>query len=235
MTRRCGKVGLLAAYLTVACSGESTPETTAAKIFVRQALSRELDECIPRPEPTERALPFGALDVVFADTYEAMLLFGNQLRTAQDADRNRVTLNSAHVQLRDESGAVLKSFSRSATGFADPGLAEPGWGVTAVTLVPAGIVKPGSTRALTASIRLEGKTLAGHVVETPSFEYTIKVCDGCLIDYPLDADDPSTPAYDCVSGTDAPSSQSCVMGQDDRIDCRLCAATNQRCVSPTSG
>ncbi len=234
MNRWCEKAGVLAACLVLACSGESTPETTAANIFVKQALAREPYGCIPRAKPTERALPLGTLDVVFADTYEALLLFGNQLRTAQDADRNRVSLNSAHVQLRDGSGAVLETFSRSATGFADPGLAEPGWGVTAVTLVPAGIVKSGSTKMLTANVRLEGRTLAGHVVETPSFEYIIDVCDGCLVDYPLEADDPSTSAHDCIP-YDPASSVPCVMGQDDRIDCRLCAATNKRCVSPTSG
>ncbi len=231
-----GRVGVLAgiaALLFGGCSGTSEHESSAAKIFIRHVLQADPNQCFPTPESTWPALPFGKMDQVFTDSYEALVLFGNQHATAKNEDANRVTLNTAHVELREASGTVLQTFSRSATGFADPGVKAPGWGVTAVTLVPAGTLKPGAAVTLVASVKLEGMTLAGEVVETPSFEFTVKVCEGCLIQYPLDADDPSLPGYQCIPYGDLAETP-CVLGQDDPIDCRLCAVTNSRCVSPSA-
>ncbi len=74
-----------------------------------------------------------------------------------------------------------------------------------------------------ARVVVSGTTLDGARVKSPAFSFPIAVCTGCLVDYPLGADDPALPGYQCTVGDSATSIDwPCRKGQDDLVDCRLC-------------
>jgi len=70
--------------------------------------------------------------------------------------------------------------------------------------------------------QLEG-TSGGEVVTTPEQSFTVRLCLGCLVEFPEGSDSPTIEGPDCCgSGTTIPA---CIPGQDDPIDCRRCVWT----------
>jgi hypothetical protein len=75
---------------------------------------------------------------------------------------------------------------------------------------------------VTTTVQLIGYA-DGREIIGPEFSYEIKLCLGCLVDFPEGTDDPTLPGPDCCGGgTPTPS---CYSGQDEPIDCRLCVST----------
>ena len=73
---------------------------------------------------------------------------------------------------------------------------------------------------LVLSVELSGKTLGGVPVSTPPFPFTVEACHGCLIEYPLDADDPMAPGYQCLGPDWGYTDPPCILGQDATVDRR---------------
>jgi hypothetical protein len=69
-------------------------------------------------------------------------------------------------------------------------------------------------------MRLVGTADGGAEILSPPFTYPLRVCLGCLVEFPDGSDSGSVPGPDCCAG--APTSRACLPGQDDPIDCRSC-------------
>ncbi|MEZ4406703.1 MAG: hypothetical protein R3A52_09525 [Polyangiales bacterium] len=101
-------------------------------------------------------------------------------------------------------------------------------GVTTQCPVPRITSNP---RRLIVRILAFGHTLGTGQVETPTFDFPVNVCCGCLVNFPTDADTPDMvyPGPDCTNGTAAIG---CNIGQDAPVDCRLCSGTNATFCQP---
>jgi hypothetical protein len=133
--------------------------------------------------------------------------------------------------LTDSAGKAIANgnFVVPVTGFADASSGtEPGYGSVAVTLIDATSAKsitPG--QEVIANVIVRGETLGNVDVETDAWAFPITVCNGCLISFPPEADDPAKPGLDCDIRTEAPVY--CRMGQDAFVDCRACAGLSPVC------
>lgn len=84
-------------------------------------------------------------------------------------------------------------------------------------------VDPYPTSGLVVDVTIKGEMADGTEIQSNVFSYPIRVCRGCLLSFPPEADDQTNTELDC----DNTSSQSigdmpCHPGQDEVVDCRLC-------------
>jgi hypothetical protein len=113
---------------------------------------------------------------------------------------------------------------------------DPGFGVVVATLIPAA-TSDAAANDLTsrtefqtriAEVTVFGKTIGGLDFESAPFTYVIGICEGCLVDFPAEALDQdglcNVPTTETI---EAP----CRFGQDDDVDCRLCAGGSPFCQS----
>ncbi|MBI3201040.1 MAG: hypothetical protein HYZ29_05800 [Myxococcales bacterium] len=232
---------LLLPLALVACSGRTEIDGEAGTppaLFIRKVLALEPGECIAKPDPMAVSWLTGVLDVALRTRYDAAILVGNTL----PADYESVVLERAQVSVRDRDGVVAVTKDVATGGFVESQGAElGGWGVALVTLleaadiaalVPASETQNGGTSRLSARIRVEGQTLHGVRHLSAPFDLPIDVCSGCLISYPLEADDLKQPGFQCASTEQIDEPQPCFPGQDRWVDCRSCAATHAECLSP---
>lgn len=91
-----------------------------------------------------------------------------------------------------------------------------------------------SDRRILVKITAFGESLGQSAIEATPYYFPVRVCCGCLIDFPLDSDAP--PAVggvgqgpDCNNGMAVPGPGSCNLGQDFLADCRLCSTRNRLC------
>ncbi|MDC3952210.1 hypothetical protein KEG38_21015 [Polyangium jinanense] len=217
-----------------------------SSLFVRGALVFDTDTCGVVAETTAPTLLRGTLDVAFASEYNAALLVGNQLVRRGNAatlrtETSRVQFESADVHTFDAAGNELGAFTAPATGFVDPSTgAEPGLGFANVVLVDSGTSAAalgasggsGTPVEVLANVIIRGRTLGGEEVATGEWQFPIDVCRGCLVFFPPEADDLSTPERDCFNPADAPSGF-CRPGIDNAVDCRLCRGLDPVCDSPS--
>ncbi|MBX3258991.1 MAG: hypothetical protein KIS78_18660 [Labilithrix sp.] len=224
--------GVLATALTPACAENDQ------SIFIRSVLAPSINRqggvCTYTADITQPMLSEGVLDVGIADSYVASLLVGNQLiprgnALSVRAESNRARLNGAVVRVSDPSGATLSEFTALGSGFVDPALNNlPSYSAFFVTAIdPASVqriadqVPVGQTRLLVANIKVFGQTLGGVDLETGEFQYPIRVCNGCLVDFST-GDDKATDALDCSLPLGDSNQRPCSLGQDEPTPCQLC-------------
>ncbi len=208
-----------------------------SSLFVRAVLRLESGECVAKPDPSSTFYSSGVMDLAFRDSYSAALLVGNQLvrRGSKDLVRtetSRFVMRGAEVRLLNDQQSLIREFTVPISGFVDPGSGdEPGYGVSGALLIPSGLGLAAGSRVV-ADVRVFGDTLGGEEITSESLSFPITVCDGCLVSYPIGADDPAQPGYQCVAGTDASDLDApCRIGQDEPVDCRLCRNLSI-CVNP---
>lgn len=205
-----------------------------SSIFIQGAMLIPQETCAVKADTSVELLFRGVYDVAFAGTvapeYNAALLVGNQLvrrgnSTTLRTETSRVSFYEAEISLANSAGDPIPNgnFVVPVTGFADAAAGtEPGFGAVALTLIDAT-----SAQAITAgqevvaNIILRGETLGNVDVETDVWSFPITVCNGCLVSFPPEADDPAKPGLDCDIRDEAPVY--CRMGQDAFVDCRACA------------
>jgi hypothetical protein len=226
-------------------------------LFIRQVMFRASPDCSVRAEPDGLAVLTGVLDISFRTEYNATILVGNQLVARGSTDllrteTSKVSLNSAEVivQLADET--PLNSFTVPVAGFVDEAQGtQPGYGVVALPIIDAKAISQlktlrqqtlndGKPARVVSRVKVSGRTLGGNTIESGEFQFVTNVCYGCLISFPSEADDPSTPEVDCnLTGTSSTSTSAasipCVAGQDGVVDCRTCNKTNPACQTPGGG
>jgi hypothetical protein len=209
-------------------------------LFIRQVQATIAPACSVDNSPDSASLPAGTLDIAFSQTYLANLLVGNQLVSRGSPQLSRtetsnVQFRSARVRVEDDEGHVLSEFTVPITGFVDSSQAgTASYGLTAVPLIDKKATDAADAttgnRRLFSYVKILGETLGGSEVESAEFGFPVTVCNGCLITFPTEADDPTIDGPDCKNTADGNSAeQSCFPGQDGAIDCRLCASKLQIC------
>lgn len=216
--------------LSVGCTDEDTG------MFILSNLALPAGSCSVRADATAASLGSGVLDVGLRLDYVASLLVANQLTPRGDKENLRtetmqVVMSGAEVRLFDDEGLLVEEFTVPASGviLPDPSTG-PGLGIAVVTLIPPAtgaalaeeLTNPGQRRTLVAEAKVFGKTVGGLELESAAFTYVIRVCEGCLVNFPREAlrqeNDVLYCDQDAVDENDIP----CLLGQDAPVDCRLC-------------
>jgi len=159
----------------------------------------------------------GVMDELLTSRYQAALAVEN---TGDDD----VALRTAEVTVTDTQGMELSAFSADAGGMALAGAGS----VTIVPLIPS---SQGLPSHVTTKVSVVGET-STRTVESLPLTFPIQICAGCLIDYPASADDTAQPAYQCARVADSEVVAPCLLGQDEMVDCRLCATVIPECYEP---
>lgn len=234
-------IGFVASAFTPACAEDDQ------SIFVRQVMAppqnRQGGTCTYLPDPTQPFLTEGVLDLAVRNNYGATILVGSQLLPRGDqsntrAESNRAHMNGAVVKVTDANGASIGEFTSLASGFVDPGqTTTASFGLVGVTVIDAPTaakvgVSPGDSKVVVANVKVFGKTLGGVDLESGEFQFPIRVCYGCLVDFSK-GDDPATPGLDCnlpLQATGgAQTTLPCQAGQDETTPCQLCSSFSNFC------
>ncbi|HEY5377548.1 MAG TPA: hypothetical protein VIK01_27905 [Polyangiaceae bacterium] len=212
-------------------------------LFVAGVLSLDVTECLAKADVSAPRLSQGVLDLAFASSYTAFVLVGNQLpRAGSPTETERVALSGAEITLTTEDGTVLKSYSTIGTGFVDAATGSAAYGTMSVSVIPAALGASEtvqSAQLLVAKIRVLGEALDGTKLTSSELDLPIKVCNGCLVQYPASAADPTQPAgsgYRCATSdttTPGASPLPCIMGQDVAFSCLTCSASIALCRDPS--
>jgi hypothetical protein len=228
-------VGLVLVCAGVSCSDEESG------LFIQGNVLVTPPSCEARAEASTTLLLSGVLDVALKLDYEAILLVGSQLTPRADKQNLRsetmvTVIEGAEVHLFDDAGAEVAAFTVPASGVIRPDPSDdPGYGVISATLIPekrglelAGMLQRGQVATQVAEVTVFGKTVGGLELTSAALRYVIKVCLGCLVDYPPAALQNGM----CTRVVDQNPELPCFFGQDAPVDCRSCAASNEVCVTP---
>jgi len=232
--------GAVAAAAGISASGCVDNNET---LFINGVLALVPPNCIYEADPTQPFLFQGTLDLFFKHSYSAGILVGNQYtprgsKQTLKAESTRLTLRGAEVTLTDSQGTQVTctqnpdcgSFTVYGTGFVDTNRAEePAWGFFGAELIPQSVgtfihqtmdASDVVQKTVYASVKVFGESLGGQEVTSSTLTFPIKICKGCLIDFPLVAVENGR----CVvSAANLPTEKPCIRGQDTVVDCRYCA------------
>lgn len=237
------RVALLLGVSALACSEHETG------FYIEGNVKIDPPECIARAEGSATFLLSGLLDVGLRAEYEATLLVGNQLTPRGDKANLRTetmiaTITGAEVHLFTDTGEPdpnSPEFTVPANGVIRPDSSgDPGFGIVTATLIPAAtgvelaaeLSNPAEVRTRVAVVSVFGTTIGGIDIESSPFNYVISVCEGCSINYPAEAIDSSGGCFGAAADAEqAP----CRIGQDQPVDCRVCAGSSPLCAFPGGG
>ena len=243
MKRFLGRVVVVCASALVIGAALPACVENDQSIFIRSVLrpstNRQNGACIYTADPQQAELFRGILDVGIRDNYRSILLVGSQMLSRGDpantrAEPNRVHLNGAVVRVQEPNGAQIAEFTSLASGFADVGNNNnPGYGVMQIVTIDAPTAealrqqvpqaRPGQQSAfkqVVVQLKAFGKTLGGVDLESNEHQFTLDVCNGCLVTRVLD---PAQPTAGCPDSTAAATDQGpCEAGQDEPTPCQLC-------------
>jgi hypothetical protein len=236
--RAGGRAAVLLGIMAV--SGGCTEDQTG--FFILGNVAAEAPDCVATTDPGSPMYSSGTLDVALRSEYEASLLVGSQLTPRGDKANLRTetmitTITGAEVQLLTDTGALETEFTVPAAGVILPdSSADPGFGLVTATLIPTDsgnrlaeeLNNPAEIKTRIARVVVFGKTIGGLEVETAPLSYVIRVCEGCLVEFPASSYDPVSGCVPSGAGVAAP----CRPGQDEAVDCRFCANQNSYCQFP---
>jgi hypothetical protein len=249
--RRSTTKYLLSAGLLTFGSIVLTPSCTKndSSMFVIGAIDISATTCLAKADTTDALLAGGTLDTAFAQSYTAFLLVGNQLTQQANAQQlrtetSRISLRGAEVTLTDVGGADVAGghYSTVGTGFVDASVGDaPSYGVMAISVIPDGLLANiKAPPVVLAKIRVFGDTLGGSSITSSELDFPITICEGCLVQYPAEDDDPAqamnatykcaTTASTTTTTTDVPP---CILGQAQPFACTECSASVPLCRDPT--
>jgi hypothetical protein len=89
----------------------------------------------------------------------------------------------------------------------------------------------GQSKLVVANIKIFGKTLGGVDLESGEFQFPVRVCVGCLVDF-SSGDDPAVAGRDCnvqIGTGTATVVLPCAPGQDEATPCQLCSSFSELC------
>jgi hypothetical protein len=232
----------LSTTLALAFSASGCADNESS-LFIEGVLSLPSSDCVARPDPEAMFLSQGVLDYGFADGYVAAVQIGNQLTQQGNRDKlrtetSRIHLTGAKGTVYDVSGAGT-DFEAIATGFVHPAAGtEPGLSAMFVNLVSSdglAAIQGGGEGTIVIRFRVYGTTLGGKDIESGDYDFPIFVCEGCLVDYPIEALDPDAPdgVYYCGQTAESQVEEKvCYYGQDQRFPCTACTAVVDFCRDP---
>ncbi len=238
-------VAALVAFGGLAASGCAENDSI---VYLVGVLATEFTDCVAKPDAGAVLHSEGALDLSLARSYSGALLVASQLtqrgsREQLRTETARLRLEGAEVTLSDAFDRPLavspNPFSTPATGLVNPASGTtPGFAAMFADFIPASVSTQvsnavGGDGQVIAKIRVFGTTLGGQYVESGSYTYPIRICHGCLISYPSDANGAAagTP-YTCTGMAQTSDTPVCILGQDDVAPCTQCANGNEVCKDP---
>jgi len=218
-----------------------------SSLFIVGVMALDPTTCVAKPDASAVVFAGGVLDVAFRTSYTGFLLVGNQLtergsREQLRTETSRIALRGAEVTLTTVDGKTLGHYSTVGTGFVNASAGDvPAYGAVSVDIIPSAL---GSTPAVqnagtvVAKIRAFGDTLGNAPITSSELDYPIRICNGCLVDYPSEARDPTSAggSYICTSGattTQSSSARPCVLGQDQVFACTECSGALEICQDPS--
>ncbi len=83
---------------------------------------------------------------------------------------------------------------------------------------------PSPGGGMVVDITIVAETAAGKELRTNVLSFPIRICKGCLLSFPPEADivGDFSPEYDCNDLSASVGVEPCIIGQDESVDCRLC-------------
>jgi len=219
-----------------------------SSLFVVGVISIDASTCVAKPDNTAVMLAEGIMDVAFTSSYTAFVLVGNQLTQRASSQQlrtetSRISLRGAEVTLTTLDGHTLGNYSTVGTGFVDASAGDvPAYAAMAVNVIPPALGANASVRGakvVLAKIRVFGETLGNAPVTSSELDFPIRVCEGCLVNYPSGAQDTTQPAnspYKCTIAASTTQTSTdtgpCVVGQDKSFSCTACSASYDLCRDP---
>jgi hypothetical protein len=209
-----------------------------SSLFVLGVIDTNQSTCVAKADTTSAMLAAGVMDTEFTKSYTAALLVGNQL--TQQGSTDQVRTETSRISLRGAEVTLTSLNGQTVYGFVDPSSGDtPSYAAMFVNIIPAGI--PGlSQTVVLAKIRVFGNTLGGKSITSSELDFPITVCQGCLVQYPSSADNPTagSTAYMCTDSASTTTStttdvEPCVLGQDEPFSCTLCSSSHKLCADPT--
>jgi hypothetical protein len=218
-----------------------------SSLFVVGVIGLDPSTCVAKPDNTAVMLAGGVMDVIFTQSYTAFLLVGNQLtqrgsREQLRTETSRIALRGAEVTLTTLDGKLLGNYSTVGTGFVNASAGDvPSYAAMSVNIIPSALGSSDavlSAGTVLAKIRVFGDTLGNAAVTSSELDFPIRVCAGCLVNYPSSAIDPASPpgTYQCstaASTTQTTEARPCVVGQDQPFPCTECSAALDLCRDPS--
>ena len=216
-------------------------ETPALFIVSNSALS---SSCQPVASTDISAIVSrGVMDLTVATTYHMFPNVENLMESSGSSslggglsgtEGNRVTLQRADVTFVPEESLSVAMPNRTIpiSGTLEPG----GRGVVELEVIhdilgdslsgDPRLRDRGSTVFVEVHVQFIGVTTSGTSVESNLFTFPMELCRGCLLDFPLEANDPLDTQPNCraESGESGTSTieMPCLPGQDETLDCRIC-------------
>jgi hypothetical protein len=255
MRRSTTKYLLSAGLLTI---GSLTLTPSCAKndssMFVVGVIDISATTCLAKADTTDALLAGGTLDTAFTQSYTAFLLVGNQLtqqgsREDLRTETSRISLRGAEVTLTDVGGVAVAGghYSTVGTGFVDASVGDaPSYGAMAISVIPDGLLKQLAMDnvvvppVVLAKIRVFGSTLGGTQITSSELDFPITICEGCLVRYPAEDDDPAqgvNAPYKCATTASTTTTSTdvapCLFGQDQPFACTDCSAAVTLCKDPS--
>ena len=237
MLRITRTVALSTLALGASLSGCAENESS---LFVEGVLNLSASDCVARPDAQAEFLAQGVLDTAFANGYVAAVQVGNQV--TEQGNREKIRTETSRMHLEGATGTVFgvdqseHSFDAIATGFVHPATGtDPGISAMFVQLINDEVLgQLGGEGQIVVRFRVFGTTLGGQEIESGDYDFPIFLCNGCLIDYPLEADDVAVAGYQCaISAEVTQEARICFRGQDQHFPCSACAAVSGICTDPT--
>lgn len=211
--RTFARLGFLSCLLAlVGCVDDNV------SVFVSGNLAPMIEETSCTYDPGSASqLSQGTLDVSFGGTFELHPVIQNQLQqrgASGRAETNGVRITRAEVTIEGLDGLPVdfaglpNPFSVPMTVYIPPAASEdsPGLGTGSITAIPADYtlslpIAEGSTTTVVVAVRLIGNTLGDIDIETGDWTYPVEICNGCLLQCPVDAE---TTLVSCNPGQDTP-------------------------------
>jgi hypothetical protein len=237
MLRITRTVALSTLALGASLSGCADNESS---LFVEGMLSLPASDCVARPDAEAEFLSQGVMDLEFTNSYVAAVQVGNQI--TEQGNREKLRTETSRMHLEGATGTVFDvdqsehSFDAIATGFVHPASGTtPGVTAMFVQLVNDEVSDELSGEGqIVVRFRVFGTTLGWEEVESGEYDFPISVCRGCLIEYPLAADNPALTGYQCeLSAETTEEARICFRGQDQLFPCTECAAVPGICTDPS--
>jgi hypothetical protein len=91
---------------------------------------------------------------------------------------------------------------------------------------------PTTQKRVVVVVRPFGHTMGENAISGSVFPYPVTVCCRCLVQFMAGVTEPSNPSPNCLGNNTGTLTAPCNIGQDDPVDCRLCATTNIQVCEP---
>lgn len=213
-----------------------TPSSGDDALLLLGAMLLDPATCVAKPDATAKMIAGGTLDLAFRTIYTAFLLVEKRASSADmAAETERIVLDRADIKLTTLDGVVLSQYPNVALGVFNAATSADSYGLVTLDLIPSEVGKSErlfNAQQVLAKVRVSGTTANGKKMTSTELAFPIRVCTGCLVEYPaIDADPAwSETGYHCSSVRRV--MPPCVIGQDVSFPCSACAAALEVCGDP---